>query len=236
MLDRLEKKVKQKANAKKAKDLQRYFKTGKGEYGEGDKFLGIVVGDAREIAREFKNLGLEDIKKLLNDKVHEKRLIALLILIEQYNKAKNYEEKEKIFEFYLEAVNNNKVNNWDLVDLSAPNIVGNFLLDNDRGILYDFAVSSNLWKKRVAIISCFSFIRKDDFNDALQICELLFKDKHDLIHKAVGWVLREIGKKNQDVLEDFLRTNYHEIPRTTLRYAIEKFDEGKRQRFLRGNF
>lgn len=229
-LQGLDLELKKHENKKQGEILQRFFKTGKGEYGEGDVFLGIKVPQQRRIARQFKDLPLSDTQILLNSKVHEKRLIALLILIRRFEKG-NEVDKKKIFDFYLK--NTEQINNWDLVDLSAPNIVGNFLLDKPRDILYDLAVSDNLWEKRIAVVSTFSFIRAGEFNDSLKIAEILLKDKHDLIHKAVGWMLREIGKKNERILEDFLNKHCLNMPRTMLRYAIEKFEEGKRLKYLK---
>jgi len=236
-LKKLELELKKYSDKERAVLLQRFFKTGIGEYGEGDVFLGITVPDQRKISKEFKNLTLTEIQELLNSKIHEKRLIALLILIEQFDKADkedNEKLKKGIFDFYLKNAKNNKINNWDLVDLSAPNIVGNFLIDKDRGVLYQLASSDNLWEKRISIISTYSFIRKNQFEDTLKISKILLKDSHDLIHKAVGWMLREVGKKDEAILEKFLKENYKTMPRTMLRYSIEKFDENKRKRYLRG--
>ena len=234
-MKKLHKQLEEHSDSEKAKLLQRFFKTGKGEYGEGDIFLGIVVPNQRKIAKEAaERLSMENLQELLNSKVHEKRLIALLILIEKYKKA---EEKEFIFNFYLSNTKN--INNWDLVDLSAPNILGDYLLEKgreDREILQKLAKSEHLWEKRISIISTFAFIRNQEFDDALRISELLLNDKHDLIHKAVGWMLREIGKRDLEIEENFLRKNsrYKEMPRTMLRYAIEKFPEKKRKMYLRG--
>jgi len=232
-LKELEVNLKKLANPSKATVLQRFFKTGKGEYGEGDVFLGLVVGEQRRLAKEFKELSLEEIQRLLDSEIHEKRLIGLLILIEKFKKASE-DLKKEIFEFYTK--NSRRINNWDLVDLSAPNIVGNFLLDKPREVLYRFAGSDNLWQRRISVISCFSFIRVGDFSDALRISERLLEDSHDLIHKAVGWMLREIGKKDVSLLEKFIQDNYSRMPRTALRYAIEKFPEEKRKRYLLGKF
>ncbi len=229
----LENRLEQSANPSKAKLLQRFFKTGKGEYGEGDIFYGITVPVQRKIASEFKELPVNELQELLDSKIHEKRMIGLLILIEQFKRA-DEKSKKKIFEFYLQNANKNNINNWDLVDLSCHKIVGNYILNKNREILYQLANSSNLWEKRIAIISTFSFIRINEFNDSLKIAEILLSDEHDLIHKAVGWMLREIGKKNINVLEDFLQKHHKDMPRTMLRYAIEKFDEGKRKRWLNG--
>lgn len=238
MLNRLEEVLKKESNLEQAKILQKFFKTNKGEYGEGDIFLGIKVPVLRKISKEFK-LELNDIEKLLNSKIHEKRLIGLFILILKYNQAKKEVDekiKRQIFEFYLK--NSKQINNWDLVDLSAPNIVGDWLLDKNkyREILYKLVKSDNLWEKRIAVVSTFTFIRAGEFEETLNIAGKLLRDKHDLIHKAVGWMLREIGKRNQELLEDFTKNNYKEMPRTTLRYAIEKFEEEKRKKFLKGEW
>jgi len=178
-------------------------------------------------------LSIEKIQELLDSEIHEKRLIGLLILIEKFKKADDSERKE-IFDFYLKNASRSRINNWDLVDLSAYQIVGGYLLDKPRDVLYKLAESDNLWEKRIAVISCFAFIRENDFNDCLRINKILLKDNHDLIHKAVGWMLREIGKKNVLVLKDFLKENYSDIPRTALRYSIEKFDGEERKGWLRG--
>jgi len=228
----LEKVLKEKANPEKAKLLQRFFKTGKGDYGEGDIFLGIMVPIQRKISKEFLYITINDIQELLDSKVHEKRMIGLFILIEKYKKADEKQKKE-IYEFYLKNARKNNINNWDLVDLSAPNIVGNYLLDKNRKILYNLVKSKNLWEKRIAIISTFTFIRQDDFNDSLKISQILLSDSHDLIHKAIGWMLREIGKRDKKILEDFLKKNYKKMPRTMLRYAIEKFPESERKMWLK---
>lgn len=217
-------------NPEKALILKRFFKTGKGEYGQGDVFLGIIVPKQRELAKKFGNLGLKDIQNLLNSKVHEHRLTSLFILIERFKKADEKGKKE-IFEFYLRNTKN--INNWDLVDLSAPNIVGNYLLDKNRGILYKLAKSNNLWEKRIAVLSTFAFIREKDFDDSLRVAEILLNEKHDLIHKAVGWMLREIGKRSQPAEERFLRKHYKTMPRTMLRYAIERFDDRKKAFYMK---
>ncbi|MBS3079565.1 DNA alkylation repair protein [Candidatus Pacearchaeota archaeon] len=228
-----EKKLKEVADLEKAKLLQRFFKTEKGEYDEGDVFLGIVVPELRKIAKEFCDLNLNEIQELLDSKIHEKRMIGLFILIKKYDKADELLKKQ-IFEFYIKSAKNNKINNWDLVDLSAPNIVGNYLIDKNRNVLYKLVISSSLWEKRIAVLATFSFIREGDFSDSLKISKILLGDKHDLIHKAVGWMLREIGKRDVKVLEGFLKENYKIMPRTMLRYAIEKFPEEKRKSYLSG--
>ena len=237
-LNQLEKTLKKESNKKQSKILQRFFKTGPGEYGEGDIFLSIKVPIQRQISKQFENLNLKQLQILLNSKIHEKRLIALFILIKQYQKAeklKNNKIKQEIFNFYLK--NTKKVNNWDLVDLSAPNIIGKYLFHNKnktpRKILYKLVKSQNLWQRRISILATFEFIKNHEFKDSLKIAKLLLNDKHDLIHKAVGWMLREIGKKNIKILENFLKTKYKTMPRTMLRYSIEKFPEKQRQKYLK---
>lgn len=216
-------------STKKAKTSHWFFKTGKGQYGEGDIFLGVTVPEQRTIAKKYKDISLEDIQKLLDDGVHECRLTSLLILVSRYEKA---EEKEKniIFKFYLK--NSKKVNSWDLVDASAPYITGDYLLNKNKDILYKYAVSKNLWQRRIAIVSTFAFIRNGNFEDTLNISKILFNDKEDLIHKATGWMLREVGKISEKTLEKFLSKNVKVMPRTTLRYAIERFPESQRKYYL----
>lgn len=219
------------SNKEKAKKYSRFFKTGKGEYGEGDQFLGLTVPQQRAIAKKyFQRTNLNETQNLLSSKIHEHRLTALLILILKYQKG-NSQEKEKFFHFYLK--NTKHINNWDLVDLSCREIIGNFLLEQkNKKILFQLAKSKNLWEKRIAMISTFPFIKKADFSLPLSIAELLINDKHDLIQKAIGWMLREIGKKDQKVEEDFLKRYGLKMGRVTLRYAIEKFSEKKRRRYL----
>ena len=217
---------------KKAEISQRFFKTRKGEYGEEDYFAGITVPEIRDISkRYFREMTLEEVEYFIQHKYHAYRLFGLITLTYMWKKA-GETERGDIFNLYVR--NLKYVNNWDLVDLSAPNIVGEYLKEKDRTILYDFAKSNNLWKQRVAIISTFSFIKDKDFVDTLNISEILLHHKHDLIHKAVGWMLREVGKRDQVVEEEFLRKYYKEMPRTMLRYSIEKFDEDKRQKYLKG--
>ena len=218
-------------NPAQAINLQRFFKTGKGEYGGGDVFYGIKVPVQRTIAMHFKELALDDLKVLLTSKVHEERLIAVFILIEHFKKADD-KKRKIIFDFYLK--NRKGINNWDLVDLSAPKIVGEYLIDNERELLYKFAHSKNLWDRRIAIISTQAFIKQHWFEDTLIISEILLHDKHDLIHKAVGWMLREIGNRDIETEEEFLKQHYKTMPRTMLRYAIEKFPEIKRKAYLLG--
>jgi len=229
MLDQLKRDLSQLNNPKKIKTLSRFFKTGKGQYGEGDIFLGIPVPEQRKVAKKYVDLSLNSLQKLLFNKIHEYRLTALIILVSKYKKADNL-NKSKIFNFYLKNTKN--INNWDLVDLSAPKIVGNYLIDKDKDILYKLAKSNDLWERRIAILATFTFIRRDNFKDALNISELLLHDNHDLIHKAVGWMLREIGKRDQKTEEHFLKKHSFEMPRTMLRYAIEKFEKKKRKFYL----
>jgi 3-methyladenine DNA glycosylase AlkD len=223
--------LKKAGNKKTAENLQWFFKTGKGDYGEGDKFFGIKVPQIREIAKANKDLTIPDIQKALQSKYHEERLCALLILVDKYTNA-NDETREDIFRFYI--ANTEKINNWDLVDLTAPKIMGKHLLTRDRKILLKFSRSQNLWERRISILSTFEFIREKQFSDSLRIAKLLLNDDHDLIHKAVGWMLREIGKRNLETEEKFLKVHFKKMPRTMLRYAIEKFPEKKRLAYLEG--
>jgi len=235
MLSKLKQELNSLKDPKQAQLLQRFFKTGVGEYGEGDVFLGLNSAQIKDISKKYPNLDLNDIQNLLNSKIHEERVCALRILIHKYNKA-DIEEKKQIFYFYLN--NSKKINNWDLVDISAHRIIGDYLLKDysKKEMLYKLAQSHNLWEKRISIVSTFAFIKEKKFDDSLALAEILLGDSHDLIHKAVGWVLREIGKYDEKLLEDFLKKHYDEIPRTTLRYSIEKFEEGKRKKYLRGEF
>ena len=219
------------ADFEKANILQRFFKTQKGEYGEGDIFLGIVVPNIRKVAKNYKDLKFSEVKKLLYSKIHEERLCALLILVDKFENGNDL-EKIKIFDFYIK--NARQANNWDLVDLSSPRIIGKYLVDKPKDILYKFAVSKNLWEKRISIISTYTFIKKGKCEDTFKIAEILMEDKHDLIHKAVGWMLREVGKISLKDEEKFLKKYYKKMPRTMLRYAIEKFPEEKRIIYLKG--
>ena len=231
MLKQLKADLQKLHDPKRAKALARFFKTGKGEYGEGDVFIGIKVGGQRRVAKKYTALNFTSLQKLIGSKYHEHRLVTLLILVNKFQKT-NEKEKEKIIDFYLK--NAKRVNNWDLVDLSAPKLLGPYLLDKDRKILYKLACSKNLWEKRIGMMATATFIREGQFEDTFKIAKILLEDKHDLIHKAVGWMLREVGKRDQKAEEKFLKKHYQAMPRTMLRYAIEKFDETKRQAYLYG--
>jgi 3-methyladenine DNA glycosylase AlkD len=231
MLTNLIKELQDARDPKQAEGLQRFFKTGIGEYGEGDKFLGIKVPIQRQIAKKYTGLNLINIQKLLDSKVHEHRLVGLLILIDKFKKSSE-SERGDIFNFYLK--NSKNINNWDLVDLTAHHIVGGFLEDKKKDKLYELAQSKILWEKRIAIISTFAYIKKSEFKDSLRIAEILINDTHDLIHKAVGWMLREIGNRDIKIEEEFLKRYYKNMPRTMLRYAIEKFPEEIRKKYLKG--
>ncbi len=219
------------ASPARAKILRGFFKTGKGDYGAGDLFLGISVPTQREVAEKYSDIPLRDIQILLRSAVHEHRLVALLILVDRYG-CSDTMEKERILRFYLK--NHMHINNWDLVDLSAPHIVGRHLLDRQKRAIYAFANSNHLWKKRIAIVSTLTFIRHNRFEDTFRLAEILMNDKHDLIHKAVGWMLREAGKRDVQKEELFLKGYYKKMPRTMLRYAIERFPEKKRKSYLEG--
>lgn len=234
MLDKIISELNSLKNPDKARILQWFFKTWKGEYWEWDKFLWISIPDLRQIAKKyFKDLDLNKVSKLLSSELHEFRIVALMILIEQFNKWDFYAKKQ-IYDFYLS--NLKFVNNWDLVDLSSYKIVWEYLkINNDlnsRKILFNLAKSSILWEKRVAMISTFAFIKDRDFDLSLDIAEILINDKHDLIQKAVWWMLREIWKRDIQKEEEFLKKHFKTMPRTALRYAIERFDQSKRKKYL----
>lgn len=251
-------------NLKKAKILQVFFKTGPGEYGEGDIFLGIAVPIQRKIVKKYSKLNLKEIQELLNSKIHEYRFSALIILVEKY-KHGNEKDKKQIFDFYIK--NSRKINNWDLVDVSAPSIAGDYLSrafpeypaaccgdewvlkksfqrnirscwkmrdisNKNKDVLLKLAKSKNIWQRRIAILSTFRFIRKNNFKETLKISKALLKDKYDLIHKAVGWMLREVGKKNPKIEKIFLKKYSRQMPRVMLRYAIEKFSKAEKKHFL----
>jgi 3-methyladenine DNA glycosylase AlkD len=228
-LRELRKRLKQLASARDAQFLQRFFKTGPGQYGEGDQFIGVRVPVLRGLVREFHGLALADTRKLLQSPVHEERLLALLILVDAYERG-NKSERASIFRLYLD--NTAHINNWDLVDSSAPGIVGRHLETHPRKILFELAGSSDLWERRIAVLATFHFIRRNEFAEMLQLAEMLLLDRHDLIHKAVGWMLREVGKRNVRILRGFLEQNATRMPRTMLRYANEKLPVAERRRWL----
>jgi 3-methyladenine DNA glycosylase AlkD len=227
----VQKRLKKLSNPEHAAISQRFFKTGPGEYGAGDIFIGVRVPVLRKLAGECNDLPVSQCKILLGSPVHEERLLAILIIIRIFNNGKDA-VKKKIYELYLKSTQ--FINNWDLVDTSAEHIVGAYLMDRSRRPLYHLAESKNLWERRIAIMATFRFIKVHEFSDTLRLSKILLKDQHDLIQKAVGWLLREIGKRDLKVEETFLKANYKKMPRTMLRYAIEKFPETKRQRYLRG--
>jgi 3-methyladenine DNA glycosylase AlkD len=233
---KIKKELRRNASKEKAIILARFFKTGRGEYGEGDKFLGVIVPVQRQIAKKYSDLNLISVQSLLASKFHEERLVALFILVEQYKKAKSAGDKitqKNIFSFYLKNIL--QVNNWDLVDLSAPNIVGDFLLTHNRSILQKLARNKNIWSRRVAVLATFPFIKTGQFAEILALTNLLIwkqREKHDLIHKALGWMWREVGKSDPVTLEKFLDKNASQLPRVTLRYAIEKMPDKKRKGYL----
>lgn len=248
MIKELTNEIQKNANKQKALILARFFKTWVWQYWEWDKFHWITVPISRQIVKKYyKHLDFDNISLLLKSEYHEERFIWAIILVEQFKKW-DKDIQKKIFDFYI--ANAQRINNWDLVDLSAPNIVWDYLYKNEfefskinesgqlkspdssYEILYKLTKSSNLWERRIAILSTFTFIRKNEFSHTLKICELLLGDKHDLIHKATGWMLREIGKRNEKVLTEFLDKNILKMPRTMLRYSIEKFEESKRKTYL----
>ena len=231
ILQELQKELRKYSNKKQAIVLQRFFKTGPGEYGEGDVFIGVKVPQIRAVAKKFKDVGLQVVVDLLKSRIHEERLASLLILVSKYNEADD-SEKKKIYELYLK--NTQYINNWDLVDLSAEHIVGAFLKNKNKKPIHDLAKLKVIWERRIAVLSTFHYIKNNMFKDTLRVVEELLSDEEDLIHKAIGWMLRETGKRDLDTEENFLRNHYKKLPRTTLRYAIERFPESKRQAYLKG--
>ena len=220
------------ADPAQAAALQRFFKTGPGEYGEGDVFLGIKVPITRKLVRECDGLKPSDVLRMLRSKFHEERLLALLCFVRAYERG-NEERQAQIYDLYLNSTA--YINNWDLVDLSAPDIVGAHLFKRDRKPLYRLVRSKSLWERRIAVLATQHFISKGQFADTLKLAEILLADEYDLIHKAVGWMLREVGKRDRPQLEQFLTKHCRQMPRTMLRYAIERFPQRLRQRYLRGS-
>ena len=228
----VQKRLKKLANPEHAAISQRFFKTGPGEYGEGDVFIGIRVPVLRKLTGEFKNLPVHEAEILLQSPIHEERLLAILLFVHIFKKGDD-DIKKTIYHLYLKSTE--FINNWDLVDTSAEHIVGAYLMDKNKRPLYRLAKSRQLWERRIAIMATFHFVKHHEFSETLKISNLLLCDRHDLIHKATGWMLREIGKRDLRTEETFLKAHYKKMPRTMLRYAIEKFPENRRQRYLKGN-
>jgi 3-methyladenine DNA glycosylase AlkD len=224
-------KLRKLGDKQKATILQGFFKTGQGGYGKGDIFIGVRVPEIRKLAEKYQDISTTDVQKLLKSPLHEERLLALIILVIKYSKG-NDVVKKRIYKLYLK--NTRHINNWDLVDLTAEKIVGDYLTDKSKEPLYKLAKSNSLWERRISIMATFHFIKQNNFVQTLIVAEMLLKDKEDLIHKAVGWMLREIGKRHLSSEEKFLNEHSQEMPRTMLRYAIERFPESKRQGYLKG--
>ncbi len=239
MIEQIRTELLAKGSPEKAAFLSRFFKTGKGQYAEGDVFVGVNNPEVRAMAKKYADLPLTNIETLLHDPIHEIRLLALIMMVNRFEKASRKSQqvwtdnqfvRKEIFEMYLR--NLEFINNWDLVDVSCHKIVGAYLFDKERDILYELAARPHLWSQRVAMVSTFCFIRHRQVNDTYQLAERLLNHPHDLMHKAVGWMLREAGKRDEGVLEDFLQTHIRQMPRTALRYAIERFEETKRKYYL----
>lgn len=230
-MKRAEAALKALASPAKARLLMTFFKTGKGEYGEGDRFLGVTVPEIRKLVKRFGDLPLGDCERLLRSPYNEVRLFALLVMVAQYEKG-GAREREGIYRAYLR--NARRVNNWNLVDASAHRIVGAHVLERDRGILYKLAKSKDLWERRIAIVATWTLIQNGYYSDTLKLSFIYLKDTQDLMHKACGWMLREVGKRDVAVLEKFLKENHAAMPRTMLRYAIEKFPPARRRKYLAG--
>ena len=233
MIEDIKKELQKYINPEKAVHYPKFFQAYEGGYGEGDKFIGVTVPNQRKVAKKYyKTISIKDVEKLLQQDIHEYRQTALFILTYKYEKSEETGRKKETVDIYIS--NTDYINNWDLVDSSAYKILGDYLFDKDKKLLYKMANSSNMWEQRIAIIATLNFIKKGNFEDTLNISKILIDHDHDLIHKAVGWMLREVGKKNYDVEYNFLIKYYKNMPRTMLRYSIEKFDEEVRQKFLKG--
>jgi 3-methyladenine DNA glycosylase AlkD len=219
-------------DTRKAQFLKGFFKTGPGEYGEGDEFLGIRVPELRSLSGEYRSLTSGEVLPLLRSPFHEERLFALLVIIREFSKGDG-SVQEGVYHLYRE--NMAFINNWDLVDISAPPVVGGYLMERSRKPLYRLAESKSLWHRRIALMATFHFIRHHQFQDTLKIAEMVLHDREDLIHKAAGWMLREVGKRDLEPVESFLKEHYREMPRTMLRYAIEKFSPSRRRMYLDGS-
>ena len=224
--------IRELANEEIAKHSLRFFKTGKGEYGYGDIFLGVRAPKIRLIAKKHIDISIVDMKTLIKSKYHEERFLGLIILVNKYSKTRDNEIRNQLYKIYVSSFK--YINSWDLVDVTCSHVIGKHLIDKDRSILYTWAKSEDLWTKRIAIVSTHCFIRKNDLQDTFKIADILLNDNHDLIHKAVGWMLREAGKRDLEKEEIFLKKHYNTMPRTMLRYAIERFPEAKRQGYLKG--
>jgi 3-methyladenine DNA glycosylase AlkD len=229
----IRKKLQRLGSEENANVLQTFFKTGPGEYGEGDVFLGVRVPELRKLVKEYQDITLKEVMQFLRSSIHEERMFALLILVSKYSKG-NETVKKRIYELYLQHTK--FINSWDLVDGSAQHIVGAFLMDKSKEPLYRLAKSNSLWERRIAILSTFYFIKHHNFSETIKISKILLTDEQDLIHKAVGWMLREIGKRDITAEEIFLKKYYKSMPRIMLRYAIEKFPKSKRKKYLRGDY
>lgn len=223
--------LKKLSNPKDAEFLQRFFKTGEGQYGHGDRFRGIRVPASREVVKKHSDASLDTAVALLGSKFHEDRLVAVLLMVKLYEKG-DEKLRERVYKAYLAHAD--RVNNWDLVDSSAPYIVGRHLMERSRKPLYRLADSKNLWERRIGVLATFYFIKNGQFDDSLAIAEKLLGDREDLMHKAVGWMVREVANRNGETARKFLRRHYSKMPRTMLRYAIEKFPEAERQSYLKG--
>jgi 3-methyladenine DNA glycosylase AlkD len=228
----IQRRLKKIGNSEHAAISQRFFKTGPDEYGEGDIFIGIRVPVLRKLVSEIQDLPFREIEILLRSPIHEERLLAILLLVHIFNKGDD-EVKKDVYDLYLKSTE--FINNWDLVDVSAEHIVGAYLMDKNKRPLYRLAKSKNLWDRRISIMATFHFVKRHEFSETLKISNMLISDRHDLIHKACGWMLREIGKRDLKTEETFLKEHYKKMARTMLRYAIEKFPENKRQRYLKGS-
>lgn len=227
---KIKEELQKKSNPEKIKILSKFFKTGKGEYGEGDKFIGLNVPANREVAIQNKDAEMSVISELLESDIHEERLCALLILVEKYKKS-DCEKKKDIFEYYIKQTKN--INNWDLIDLSAPKIVGEYLLEKDKSVLLAMSKSKSMWERRIAIVSTITFIKAGKYETTLEIAKILLEDKEDLIQKAIGWMLREAGKKEKKVLIEFLNEYHTKMPRTMLRYSLEKLEKEEKEYYMR---
>jgi 3-methyladenine DNA glycosylase AlkD len=230
MLEELRKELQKLSNKKRAAAMQKFFKTAEGEYAFGDVFIGLTVPQSRQLAIKYKDLAFEDLYKLIRSEVHEERLIALLIMVHNFKADEMLQRR--IYEFFMKNIK--FVNNWDLVDLASDKIVGGYLIDKPKAVLYKLANSKNMWERRIAMVATYNFIKNEMYDDAISIAEKLVEDENDLIQKAVGWMLREVGKRNKSIEEAFLKKHYKTMGRTALRYSLEKFPETSRKAYMLG--